>query len=110
MSLGTSRAQPHPSDAGAPPGRGGFGERPSAAAPAAGDPPRVPGIAETLMRTMMMGSGPPAATTLAAADAVIRPSTRGVGLLEFHQIGQAREASRVATRQALPRILALLQR
>jgi NTE family protein len=72
--------------------------------------PRVPGIAETLMRTMMMGSGLAAATTLAQADAVIRPSTRGVGLLEFHQIDQAREAGRAATREALPQILTLLQR
>ena len=72
--------------------------------------PRVPGIAETLMRTMMMGSGLAAATTLAQADVVIRPSTRGVGLLEFHQIDQAREAGRAAAREALPQILTLLQR
>ena len=72
-------------------------------------PPRVPGIAETLMRTMMMGSGLAAATTLAQADVVIRPSTRGVGLLEFHQIDQAREAGRAAAREALPQIMTLLQ-
>jgi NTE family protein len=72
-------------------------------------PPRVPGIAETLMRTMMMGSGLAATTTLSQADAVIRPSTRGVGLLEFHQIDQAREAGRAATREALPQILTLLR-
>jgi predicted acylesterase/phospholipase RssA len=62
------------------------------------------------MRTMMMGSGLAAATTLSQADAVIRPSTRGVGLLEFHQIDQAREAGRIATRDALPQIMAVLQR
>ena len=73
-------------------------------------PPRIPGIAETLMRTMMMGSGLAAAATMAQADAVIRPSSRGVGLLEFHQIDQARESGRVATREVLPQILALLQR
>ena len=70
--------------------------------------PRVPGIAETLMRTMMMGSGLAAATTIAEADVVIRPGSRGVGLLEFHQIDQAREAGRTATREALPQILALV--
>lgn len=71
-------------------------------------PPRIPGIGETLMRTMTMGSGMAAATTLAQADVVIRPATRGVGLLEFHQIDQAREAGRAATRAALPQILARL--
>jgi predicted acylesterase/phospholipase RssA/CRP-like cAMP-binding protein len=89
----------------------GFGGDASPASPIQTDgPPRVPGIAETLMRTMMMGSGLAAATTLSEADAVIRPSTRGVGLLEFHQIDQAREAGRIATREALPEILAVLQR
>ncbi|SPM36873.1 transmembrane transport protein [Mycobacterium rhizamassiliense] len=89
----------------------GFGGDASPASPTqSGGPPRVPGIAETLMRTMMMGSGLAAATTLSQADAVIRPSTRGVGLLEFHQIDQAREAGRIATRDALPEILAVLQR
>lgn len=89
----------------------GFGgdTTPSSLAQTAG-PPRVPGIAETLMRTMMMGSGLAAATTLGQADAVIRPGTRGVGLLEFHQIDQAREAGRAATREALPQILTLLER
>jgi predicted acylesterase/phospholipase RssA len=89
----------------------GFGgdAMPASATEFAG-PPRVPGIAETLIRTMMMGSGLAAATTLAQADVVIRPSTRGVGLLEFHQIDQAREAGRVAAREALPQILALAHR
>lgn len=89
----------------------GFGGDANPASPTqSGGPPRVPGIAETLMRTMMMGSGLAAATTLSQADAVIRPSTRGVGLLEFHQIDQAREAGRIATRDALPQIVAVLQR
>jgi NTE family protein len=89
----------------------GFGgdAKPVAATQFAG-PPRVPGIAETLMRTMMMGSGTAAAATQAHADVVIRPGTRGVGLLEFHQIDQAREAGRTATREALPQILTLLHR
>jgi NTE family protein len=62
------------------------------------------------MRTMMTGSGMAAAATLARADVVIRPDTRGVGLLEFHQIDHAREAGRTATREALPQIIALLRR
>jgi predicted acylesterase/phospholipase RssA len=75
-----------------------------------GGAPRVPGIAETLMRTMMMGSRVAATATMAKADVVIRPGSRGVGLLEFHQIDQAREAGRAATREVLPQILALLNR
>ncbi len=75
-----------------------------------GRPPRVPGIAETLIRTMTMGSGRAAEMTIGQADVVIRPDTRGVGLLEFHQIDAAREAGRIATREALPQILAVLHR
>ena len=75
-----------------------------------GRPPRVPGIAETLIRTMTMGSGRAAEMTIGQADVVIRPDTRGVGLLEFHQIDAAREAGRIATREALPQILAVIHR
>jgi NTE family protein len=73
-------------------------------------PVRVPGMAATVMRTMMMAGDLAATAALAQADVVIRPDTRGVGLLEFHQIDHAREAGRTATRQALPQILALLNR
>jgi NTE family protein len=73
-------------------------------------PPRVQGMAVTLMRTMMMAGDLAATAALERADVVIRPDTRGVGLLEFHQIDQAREAGRTATRQALPQIIALLKR
>jgi EmrB/QacA subfamily drug resistance transporter len=75
-----------------------------------GPSPRVPSIGDTLMRTMMMGSGMAAASTLALADVVIRPNPSGVGLLEFHQIDPAREAGRVAAREALPRIMQLVRR
>jgi NTE family protein len=85
----------------------GFGGDATASSTEFAGPPRVPGIGETLVRTMMMGSGLAAAATVAQADLVIRPSTRGVGLLEFHQIDQAREAGRAAARAALPEILAL---
>lgn len=70
--------------------------------------PRVPGMAATMMRTMMMAGDLAANVVLAQADVVIRPDTRGVGLLEFHQIDHARETGRTATRQALPQIIALL--
>jgi NTE family protein len=35
------------------------------------------------------------------ADVVIRPRTGGIGLLEFHQLDEAREAGRVAASEML---------
>jgi EmrB/QacA subfamily drug resistance transporter len=73
-------------------------------------PPRVPALADTLMRTMMMSSGEASVRAFEAADLVLRPDTRGVGLLEFHQIDRAREAGRAAVAAALPQIETLLSR
>lgn len=69
-------------------------------------PGRVPSLGETLMRIMQMadrpgnGSAPPATVT-------VTPDTRGVGLLEFHQIDRARQAGRLAGEAA---VAALRQR
>jgi predicted acylesterase/phospholipase RssA len=71
--------------------------------------PRVPSIGDTIMRTLTIGSGMASAAELAQADLAIHPDTSGVGFLEWHQIDYAREAGRVATREALPQILALVQ-
>ncbi len=71
-------------------------------------PPKVPGIGDTLMRTMTIGSQRGVDDAQAQAQVVIRPDTRAVGLLEFHQIDAARDAGRAAAREALPRITALL--
>ena len=72
--------------------------------------PRVPGIVDTLMRTMTIGSAMASSEVLAQADLAIHPDTGGVGFLEWHQIDAAREAGRIATREALPRIMELVQR
>lgn len=72
--------------------------------------PKVPGIGDTLMRTMTIGSQRGADAALSLAQVVIRPDTGAVGLLEFHQIDAAREAGRVAAREAMPHIMALLNR
>lgn len=64
--------------------------------------PKVPGIGDTLMRTMTIGSQRGADAALSLAQVVIRPDTGAVGLLEFHQIDAAREAGRVAAREAMP--------
>jgi NTE family protein len=71
---------------------------------------RMPGIGDTLMRTMTIGSGMASAAVMARADLVIQPDTNGIGFLEFHQIDRAREAGRIAAREALPQIIALAHR
>ena len=55
--------------------------------------PRVPGIVDTLMRTMTIGSAMASSKVLAQADLAIHPNIGGVGFLEWHQID-------VAVRQA----------
>lgn len=69
--------------------------------------PRMPGIVDTLMRTMTIGSGMASAAAMAQADVVIQPDTSSIGFLEFHQIDRAREAGRMAAREALPQIMKL---
>jgi NTE family protein len=71
---------------------------------------RVPNIGDTLTRTMTIGSRMASAAMLARADVVIQPDTSGIGFLEWHQIDRAREAGRIATRELLPQIMALVQR
>lgn len=70
--------------------------------------PRVPGIVDTLMRTMTIGSAMASSAVLAQADLAIHPNVGGVGFLEWHQIDVARAAGRIATRQALPQIMELV--
>ena len=57
---------------------------------------RMPSIGETLMRTMLMGGAASLDDARSRATVVVTPDTRGIGLLEFHQIDRAREAGRVA--------------
>jgi NTE family protein len=71
---------------------------------------RVPGIADSLIRTMTIGSGMATGGALAQADVVIQPDTSDVGFLEFHQIDRAREAGRLAARAAMPQIMSVVQR
>lgn len=64
-------------------------------------PARVPGLGETLLRTMMIGSGGAVAAAAAQGAMVLTPSTVGVGLLEFHQFDRMVEAGRDAARMLL---------
>ena len=64
-------------------------------------PPRMPSLPETVLRSMLMGSAPAAQAARQQADVVVTPDTRGIGLLEFHQIDRAVEAGRAAGRAAV---------
>lgn len=70
--------------------------------------PRVPGLTDTLLRTMTISSAMASEKVLAQADLVIKPNPIGVGLMEYHQIDRAREAGRIAAREALPQIMELV--
>ncbi|ORB11520.1 hypothetical protein BST37_19210 [Mycobacterium noviomagense] len=72
--------------------------------------PRIPSIVDTLMRTMTIGSAMATSAVLDHADLAIHPDTSSIGFLEWHQIDRAREAGRMATREALPQIMELVQR
>ena len=63
--------------------------------------PRVPALGETLLRTMMIGSGGAVAAARAQGAWVVTPPTLGVGLLEFHQLDRMIEAGRTAARALL---------
>jgi EmrB/QacA subfamily drug resistance transporter len=77
-------------------GGGGSGAR----GPRSGRP-RVPALGETLLRTMMIGSGGAVAAARARGAWVVTPPTLGVGLLEFHQLDRMVEAGRAAARALL---------
>lgn len=68
---------------------------------AAARPERVPGIAETLTRVLLLASSNTSEAARRHADLVIKPKAEGVGLLEFHEIDAARAAGRAAAREAL---------
>jgi predicted acylesterase/phospholipase RssA len=63
--------------------------------------PRVPALGETLLRTMMIGSGGAVAAARAGGAWVVTPPTLGVGLLEFHQLDRMILAGRMAARALL---------
>ncbi|HKH23495.1 MAG TPA: DHA2 family efflux MFS transporter permease subunit [Solirubrobacterales bacterium] len=62
---------------------------------------RTPSLGETLARVLLIGSSNTSENARRHADWTITPRSEGVGLLEFHQLDQAREAGRIAAREAL---------
>ena len=63
--------------------------------------PRVPGLGDTLMRTMMIGSGGAIDAARSRGAWVVAPSSLGVGLLEFHQLDRMIQSGRAAARALL---------
>ncbi|HEX2128941.1 MAG TPA: cyclic nucleotide-binding and patatin-like phospholipase domain-containing protein, partial [Solirubrobacterales bacterium] len=63
--------------------------------------PRLPGIGETLVRSVLIGGVEATRAARRRADLLIVPEDVGVGMLEWHQIDAAKEAGRRAAREAL---------
>ena len=61
----------------------------------------MPPLVDTLLRTMMIGSGGAVQTAREAGAYVVTPPAMGVGLLEFHQLDTVVEAGRMAARELL---------
>lgn len=61
----------------------------------------LPRLADTLMRTLTLGSADTATAALRHADLVITPQIEGVGLLQWDQLARVREIGRQAARTAL---------
>jgi predicted acylesterase/phospholipase RssA len=56
------------------------------------------------MRVLLMSSAAALDRARERAAVMVTPDTRGVGLLEFHQIDRLREAGRAAGRAALDQL------
>lgn len=65
---------------------------------------RQPSLMEALTRVLLLNSANTSEAARRHADWTIAPRSEGVGLLEFHQLDQAREAGRAAAREALERV------
>jgi predicted acylesterase/phospholipase RssA/CRP-like cAMP-binding protein len=61
----------------------------------------VPGLAETIVRTLTVGSVDTVAAARLHADLVITPPVDGIGLMEWGAIDRVRELGRRAAREAL---------
>ena len=95
----------HPPPDGKPPDAGA---QSNGAARARRQSERPPSLGETLTRVLLLGSANTSEQARRHADLIIKPRAEGVGLLEFTQLDAAREAGRVAAREALEQAPALL--
>ena len=61
----------------------------------------MPRLAETIVRTVTVGSADTAEAARRHADLVIQPDVGGVGLLDWRQLDHVRLSGRKAARRAL---------
>ncbi len=66
-----------------------------------GSEAELPGLAETIVRTLTVGSIDTVAAARLHAELVITPAVDGIGLMEWRAIDRARELGRRAAREAL---------
>ncbi|HET6868232.1 MAG TPA: patatin-like phospholipase family protein [Solirubrobacteraceae bacterium] len=69
----------------------------------------LPRLGETLLQTLAVGSNDTVTAARRHADVVITPAVDGVGLLDWHRLGQMRDAGRQAVRHLLERDPAALR-
>jgi hypothetical protein len=67
-------------------------------------------IVNIAFAAFLVGSAMASSEVRAQADLAIHPDTSSPGFVGWHQSDHAREAGRIATREALPRIMELVQR
>ncbi len=75
-----------------------------------GSEAEIPRLAETMLRTLTVGSADTVAAARLHADLVITPNVDGIGLMEWRAIAHARERGRDAARQALAADAGLAER
>jgi predicted acylesterase/phospholipase RssA len=69
----------------------------------------LPRLGETLLQTLAVGSNDTVTAARRHADVVITPAVDGVGLLDWHRLGQMRDAGRQVVRHLLERDPAALR-
>ena len=70
--------------------------------------PELPGVGETLMRSVLLGSAAMNESVIARADLVIEPEVSGIKMLAFQEIDRAIEVGRRAAEENLDAIRELL--
>ncbi|MGN6523419.1 MAG: patatin-like phospholipase family protein, partial [Actinomycetes bacterium] len=69
--------------------------------------PRIPALGDTLLRSLLMTGAMKIDQYRDQAAIVVTPDTRGIGLLEFHQLDRLRESGRIAGRAVVEALQSL---
>ena len=72
--------------------------------------PGLPGVGETLMRSVLLGSAAAGEKVVERADLLIEPEVSGIKMLAFHELDKAIQIGRRAAEENLDEIRALLER